>query len=130
MRFWTRPVAAFAARLLLGSALLPAPASGAQGAGRRCGWFDNSTPGNATLADRDGEWTIGIQGGHQADGDWPEFSDAQWVETNSGHHGYGCACLTMRVDPATRNVVSISKATARPLATCRRDKTLHEPVQG
>ena len=40
----------------------------------RCGWFSNPTPGNASLYDRDGEWIIGVQGGYQADGDWPAFS--------------------------------------------------------
>lgn len=31
----------------------------------RCGWFDNPTPGNASPTDRDGQWLIGLQGGHQ-----------------------------------------------------------------
>src|SRR5262252_1346146 len=60
----------------------------------RCGWFSNPTPGNASLHDRAAEWIIGVQGGHQADGDWPEFAPGQWVETN-GHYGYGCACLRL-----------------------------------
>ncbi|WEN16922.1 DUF4087 domain-containing protein [Rhodanobacter sp. AS-Z3] len=94
---------------------------------QRCGWFENPTPGNATLTDRDGEWEIASQGGHQADGDWPEFTDAQWVETN-GHYGYGCACLSVRSDPQTHAILSIAKATARPLAICRRDQSLHEPA--
>ena len=42
-------------------------------AGTRCGWFSNPTPANASLYDRDGEWVIGVQGGHQAEGDWPDF---------------------------------------------------------
>ncbi|MHB1057928.1 MAG: DUF4087 domain-containing protein [Rhodanobacter sp.] len=116
--------------VLLWLVAAPALAADQAGAGqpeRRCGWFENPTPGNATLTDRDGEWEIATQGGHQADGDWPGFADAQWVATN-GHHGYGCACLSMRVDPAARIVVSISKAAARPLAACRHDKSLHEPA--
>ncbi|MEO7477663.1 MAG: DUF4087 domain-containing protein [Lysobacteraceae bacterium] len=36
----------------------------------------------ASLVDHDGKWIIGEQGAHQADGDWPEFSDVQWVSTN------------------------------------------------
>src|SRR5690348_8019506 len=59
----------------------------------RCGWFYNPTPGNAWLFDRDGEWTIGVQGGPQADGDWPNFRE-QWVETNGGY-GYGCGCFSV-----------------------------------
>jgi hypothetical protein len=50
-------VAGWAATLALASA---APAEAVQ----RCGWFDNPTSGNAWLYDRDGEWTVGIQGGH------------------------------------------------------------------
>jgi hypothetical protein len=107
--------------LWIGSALaresVPKPAT-------RCGWFVNSTPGNAWLIDRDGEWTIGIQGGHQADGDWPEFRDAEWVVTNSGYHGYGCACLKLVADPHTQEVARIVSARTRPLQACRQDAAL------
>jgi hypothetical protein len=48
----------------------------------RCGWFSNPTPGNAWLEDRDGEWTVGIQGNHEAEGDWPSFKRSQRVVTN------------------------------------------------
>ncbi|HKS09513.1 MAG TPA: DUF4087 domain-containing protein [Pyrinomonadaceae bacterium] len=91
----------------------------------RCGWFSNPTPGNAWLYDRDGEWTIGVQGGYQADGDWPEFSPKQWVETNV-HYGYGCACLKVQVDRSTKQVIKIESARARPLSVCRRDKALRK----
>jgi len=30
----------------------------------RCGWFDNPTPSNIWLYDREAEWTIGIRGGY------------------------------------------------------------------
>ncbi|WP_404615437.1 DUF4087 domain-containing protein [Rhodanobacter hydrolyticus] len=116
--------------LLSGLALAPAIAASSQQLQRRCGWFENPTPGNASLTDRDGTWIIATQGGHQAKGDWPEFGDAQWVETNSGHHGYGCACLSMQADLRTRSVQLIRKATAEPLTVCRRDKSLNEPAQG
>jgi len=89
----------------------------------RCGWFSNPTPGNASLHDRDGEWIIGVQGGYQAEGDWPDFAPKQWVETNV-HYGYGCACLRLRVNPKTHEVIEIESARARPLATCRRDRSL------
>ena len=91
----------------------------------RCGWFSNPTPGNAWLYDRDGEWTIGVQMGYQAEGDWPDFSPKQWVETNV-HYGYGCACLRVRVDRPTRRVIKIESARARPLSVCRRDKALRK----
>ena len=92
----------------------------------RCGWFSNPTPGNAWLNDRHGEWLIGIQGGHQAEGDWPSFKDRDWVKTN-GHYGYGCACMKVSVDHETTKVSRIFTASSRPLATCRRDRTLKEP---
>ena len=49
----------------------------------RCGWFSNPTPANASLYDRDGEWIIGVQGGYQADGDWPAFSAKEWIKQTS-----------------------------------------------
>lgn len=89
----------------------------------RCGWFSNPTPANASLHDREAEWIIGVQGGHQAEGDWPNFGRGQWVETNV-HYGYGCACLRMRVNRETHEVIEIASARARPLAVCRRDRAL------
>jgi hypothetical protein len=89
----------------------------------RCGWFSNSTPANASLHDRDAEWIIGVQGGYQAEGDWPEFGPKQWIETNV-HHGYGCACLRVRVDRETHRVIEIESAKARPLSACRNDRKL------
>jgi hypothetical protein len=97
-----------------------APATSA--AVTRCGWFDNPTPANATLHDREDEWIISVQGGHQAEGDWPSFGPKQWVETN-GHYGYGCACMTVEVDRES-HVLKIKSARARPLSACRRDKAL------
>ena len=91
----------------------------------RCGWFDNPTPGNVSLFDRDAEWIIGIQGGYQvaADWPWPKFAAGQWKKTN-GNHGYGCACLAVKTDPLTRQVLAIGKVQARPLQSCRQDLAL------
>ena len=91
----------------------------------RCGWFSNPTPANASLYDRDDEWIISVQGGYQAEGDWPEFSPKQWVETN-GHYGYGCACLRVQVDHANKRVTKIESARARPLSVCRGDRALRK----
>lgn len=93
----------------------------------RCGWFENPTPGNAWLHDRDGEWTIAIQGGYEAQGDWPEFKDSQWVSVN-GSHGYGCACIKAVVDAKKMQIVSIIAGNPRPLRACRKDRALKEPV--
>jgi hypothetical protein len=91
----------------------------------RCGWFSNPTPANASLYDRDGEWVIGVQGGYQTEGDWPSFKSGQWVETN-GHYGHGCACVRLRVNRETHRVIEIESARARPLASCRRDRSLRK----
>ncbi len=92
----------------------------------RCGWFENPTPGNAWLTDKDGEWEIGTQGGYQAEGDWANFSDDQWVKTNV-NYGYGCACMKVTVDSKNRRILKISSATAKPLSACRNDPALKEP---
>jgi hypothetical protein len=89
----------------------------------RCGWFSNPTPANASLHDRDAEWIIGVQGGHQADGDWPEFGSGQWVKTN-GNYGYGCACMRVQTNSKTHEVSMIESAQARALSACRNDAAL------
>lgn len=89
----------------------------------RCGWFENPTPANAWLVDRDGEWLIGAQGGYQADGDWPEFKDNQWVKTNI-NYGHGCACMKVTTNRGEMRILRIFSATARSLSSCRKDKAL------
>lgn len=91
----------------------------------RCGWFSNPTPANVSLYDRDGEWTIGVQGGYQVEGDWPwpSFKSGQWVETNN-NYGYGCVCMRLRVDKETRRVLEVRSARARPLSVCAHDRSL------
>lgn len=112
--------------LLAAGATVAAPADGK--AVLRCGWFQNPTPANAWLNDRDGQWLISSQGGHQAEGDWPNFPDAQWVATN-GSYGYGCACLRVHADAKTRDIARVVSAHARPLAVCRADRALKEPKE-
>jgi hypothetical protein len=90
----------------------------------RCGWFTNPTPANAWLIDRDGQWTISVQGGHQAEGYWPEFPAKQWVRTNAGSYGYGCACVKVLVDRETKYVKQIVSSKTKPLAACKKDKSL------
>lgn len=94
----------------------------------RCGWFSNPTPANMWLNDKDGEWVIGMQGGYQAEGDKPYFKPSQWVKTNV-NYGYGCACLTVTTDAKEKRILTITRATARPLSACRRDKKLKEPKE-
>ncbi|WP_342165044.1 DUF4087 domain-containing protein [Methylobacterium sp. SD21] len=93
----------------------------------RCGWFDNPSPGNASFYDRDGEWTIAIQGGHQAKGDWPPtFPPAQYVKAGTGSYGRGCACFEASFDAAEHVVVAIKAARSRTLKECRADRKLKE----
>ena len=93
----------------------------------RCGWLQNPTPANWWLVDRDGEWTLGVQGGYQAPGmdEMPDMSSAGWVEVN-GHYGYGCACMTITADSDGR-VTRIADAQPRPLKQCRADGKLPRP---
>lgn len=115
-------IAAIAALLLAFGTAAAAPPPGTE---LRCGWFDNPTPGNASLHDRDGEWTIAVQGGYQAKGDWPpEYPPGQWRATSAGRHGYGCACFKVRVDAEEKNILEIVSSKARPLSACRKDPAL------
>ena len=114
----------FAFTLALTGLILPAHA--AQKVERRCGWFENPTPANVTLTDRDGTWEIATQGGYQANGDWPQFKPDQWVRTNR-NYGYGCGCMTATADSDINRLDNLTKAVARPLAACRSDPTLTEP---
>ena len=111
----------------LGVLATAAPVSAAGVRETRCGWFDNPTPANAWITDRDGTWIIGTQGGRQADGDWPDFPDNRWVHTNGGSYGHGCACVQGVFDHRRKDVLRIIRATARPLAVCRADRALKEP---
>ena len=93
----------------------------------RCGWLDNPTPGNFSFYDRDGEWTIGVQGGYQVeDFEMPVFKPNQWIVTNTADYGYGCACFQMTVDEETSRVLEIRKSYAKPLSACRKDKALRK----
>ena len=105
--------------------------SGASGQSKefetRCGWLSNPTPGNYSLYDKDGEWIIGVQGGYQVeDFEMPIFKRGQWIVTNTADYGHGCACLEMRTDEESSRVLEIKKSFARPLAACRKDKTLRK----
>ena len=101
-----------------------APADGVE---KRCGWLENPTPANFWFSDKDGEWTIGVQGGYQAEGmdNIPDFGN-EWVKTN-GNYGYGCMCMNVKVDKKEKQVIEIKSASVRPLSACRNDKSLKEP---
>lgn len=120
----------YALTLLLALTMAALAPAAAHAASLRCGWLDNPTPGNASLYDKDGEWTIAIQGGHQATGDWPpDFPPGQWVGNGTGDYGYGCACLKVEVDAEEKNILGILSGKARPLSACREDPTIADIEQ-
>jgi hypothetical protein len=125
---WKRQLIFFGCLLLIGAAFVSGQPRSlvsveVEKSEIRCGWFSNPTPANASLHDREAEWIISVQGGYQAEGDWPDFGPKQWIETNV-HYGYGCACLRVRVDRETHRVIEIESAKARPLSACRSDRKL------
>lgn len=93
---------------------------------KRCGWFVDPTPANASLWDADGEWILGFQGGYQAEGqeNWTrEYKPSEWVETN-GIHGYGCACMKVTTNKEEMQIVRVFTAWPRPLSACTNDRRL------
>lgn len=109
------------AAAIAASMIAVAPMFG-RAASLRCGWLDNPSPGNASLFDRDGEWTIAVQGGHQASGDWPPaFRPGEWIRLGPGDYGYGCACLSVNVDASEKTILNVASGKARPLSVCRKD---------
>ena len=102
----------------------------AQAAEKRCGWLVNPTPANWWLNDSDGEWTLSAQMGFEAEGMdlIPEFPEDQWVITNAGSYGYGCACMSVDTTPANdtqdEHVTRIYDVKVLPLSTCENDKKL------
>ncbi|MCB2049324.1 MAG: DUF4087 domain-containing protein [Novosphingobium sp.] len=111
------------------SSLVIGPVSSAAAAPNtenRCGYLSNPTPGNWWLTDRDGEWTIGAQGGYQADGldVLPEsFYEKGWVKTN-GWYGYRCACLTVTTDRKAMRIKRIYGGKPLPMKRCTADKAI------
>jgi hypothetical protein len=112
--------------LCLASPMVAAKPVSAPAAATRCGWLDNPTPGNWTLTDRVGEWTISMQGGHEAQGleDLPDMTTRGWKITNSGNYGYGCACMRVTADVSSKTITEIIAATPKPLRVCRADRRL------
>lgn len=107
---------------LIVSLLLP---MATQAGERRCGWLDNPTPGNWFLQDAHASWTIGAQGGFQAQGidTIPDISQRDYVRTN-GNYGYACACMDVRADRQRRRILSLHNVKQLPLQQCRRDPAL------
>jgi hypothetical protein len=97
---------------------------------KRCGWIENPSPANWWLTDRQGEWTIMLQGGPEPAGmnKIPDLTTRDWVRTN-GYYGYGCACMTVdtRFDGGERRIARIHSVVQLPLKQCRADRALKKP---
>lgn len=93
----------------------------------RCGWIENPTPANYWLLDAQGEWTISVQGGYQAEGDlvYPADYDRDYVKTNV-NYGYFCGCITATVNPKLNRVIKIFSASAKTLQACLSDSKLKQ----
>jgi hypothetical protein len=115
------------ATIIAASILMPATAQNAnrQPGALRCGWYDNPTPGNHYLTDRDGQWTLALQGARGAPGmdNMPDMTTGEWVRTN-GYYGYGCACMRVTVNADTERVTRLYSARSIPLSRCRNDRAL------
>lgn len=105
-----------------------APVAASAVTAHRCGWLHNPTPGNWWLVDRQGEWILAEQGGHQAEGvdEIPDMEAYGWEETN-GHYGYGCACMDVTAEPGGTEATRIARVQPKPLKQCRADKALPRP---
>ena len=105
----------------------------AASAERRCGWYQNPTPGNLMLTDRDGTWWITSQmeaNGPDAAGSdkAPNFDPKQYVRTQMNGYGYGCACLTVETDAKSKRIIKVISGDTVPMAQCKRDKSLPSPL--
>ncbi len=94
----------------------------------RCGWLQNPTPSNWWLDDRQGTWTLSVQGGYEASGmdNMPDMSTNGYVKTN-GNYGYSCACMKVSTNKRTMQIKHVFSARPVPLRQCRSDKNLPKP---
>ncbi|WP_198371618.1 DUF4087 domain-containing protein [Roseomonas rosulenta] len=106
-------------------AILAATGGPALAQERRCGWLDNPGPGNWSLTDRDGRWVLWTQGRAMPPGmrEVTGMTAQDWVRP-VGNYGYGCACLTVVADPATRVVNRVTQARQLPVSRCAADPAL------
>ncbi|MFQ6553633.1 DUF4087 domain-containing protein [Aestuariibius insulae] len=103
------------------------------GAETRCGWYENPTPANQWLVDRDGMWVLSTQGGLEAPPGFynlPEAAfafDLEWVSSNGepgdGYYGYGCACIEGAFE-APGTVLRVDSMRPVPLMRCEEDPDL------
>jgi hypothetical protein len=97
---------------------------------KRCGWYENPSPANLSLQDKEANWNITSMGEaagpNAADSDKaPDFNERQFV--HQGPHGYGCACLVVDTDKKSERITRVYSGTVLPISKCRADKSLPPP---
>lgn len=99
----------------------------AAAAENRCGWVQNPTPGNWSLVDRDGEWIIMSQGGHEAGGmeRIGDISAGDYRATN-GNYGYACGCMAVDTDGESL-INQVYSFRQLAIGKCERDAALPDP---
>ncbi len=102
----------------------------ADSAENRCGWWENSSPGNVEFIDKDGVWTVSKQGLYEAKSDWSPSGEQEF---SNGTYGRYCVCIKVKANKSTKEILEIFSGQSKKLRDCYRDKSLpaHEtPVKG
>ena len=96
----------------------------------RCGWLQNPTPANWWLNDKDGSWTLSVQGGHSVnDNDWnklPKIKQNEFVRINN-NYGYSCVCLRVDTNKKKKTITKIYGGKQLLLKKCLEDRSLPKP---
>ncbi len=98
----------------------------AKAAETRCGWLINLTSDdNWYLKDKDGQWTISVQGEYQAGGmnNMPPFNDDESFKLGVNYRSF-CACLNVVTDRNRMRMTTIQGGEQLPLSTCHEDPNL------
>jgi hypothetical protein len=99
----------------------------ASAAETRCGWWDNPSPSNVSLIDKDGEWLISQQGEYSAKGKFPKFdfmNEEKFVPTGQGSYGHGCVCLKVATESKGKKILKILSSNIKPVTVCLKDPVL------
>ena len=99
----------------------------------RCGWLENPSPANTWLIDKDGSWTITMQGMVFIDDESEEqlshafANDNEFVRTNRDY-GFSCACLTVDTDKKAHKIKKIYKGKPLLLKNCLEDISITKDI--
>jgi len=100
---------------------------------KRCGWLDNPSPAHLWLIDKDGSWSLSIQGGYSVDDEsmdnipWPSENEDEFVRTNN-NYGFSCACLDVEVDRGKLVVLKVISGEHLLLKRCLEDIDLSKSI--